>query len=81
MTDALDEKVFKLVDGGKKIDLFQPTETKVDSTDIMNLSILKKTNLGVISFNITNLLDETYQRPEGYTQNGRLVNLGFRLGF
>ena len=47
----------------------------------MNLSILKETNLGVLSFNITNLLDENYQRPEGYTQNGRLVNLGFRLGF
>ena len=47
----------------------------------MNLSILKETNLGVLSFNIKNLLDEMYQRPEGYTQNGRLVNVGFRLGF
>ena len=65
---------------GKSFD-YKPSITKVDSTDIMNLSILKETNLGVLSFNITNLLDEIYQRPEGYTQNGRLVNLGFRLGF
>lgn len=65
---------------GKSFD-YKPNITKVDSTDVMNLSILKKTNLGVLSFNITNLLDEKYQRPEGYTQNGRLVNLGFRLTY
>ena len=47
----------------------------------MNLSILKETKLGVLSFNITNLLDEKYQRPEGYTQNGRMVNFGFRLAY
>ena len=47
----------------------------------MNISILKETNLGILSFNITNLLDEIYQRPEGYTQNGRLINLGFRFNY
>ena len=47
----------------------------------MNLSILKKTNLGVLSLNITNLLDEIYQRPEGYTQNGRLLRFGFKNSF
>ena len=47
----------------------------------MNLSILKETNFGVLSFNITNLLDEIYQRPEGYTQNGRLFRFGFKKLF
>ena len=55
--------------------------TKVDSTDIMNMSISKKSNVGVFSFNITNLLDENYQRPYGYSQNGRAVRFGFRNFF
>ena len=29
----------------------------------------------------TNLLDEAYQRPEGYTQNGRLLRFGFKNSF
>ena len=65
---------------GKSFD-YKPSITKVDSTDIMNISILKETNLGILSFNITNLLDEIYQRPEGYTQNGRLFNLGFKFNY
>ena len=47
----------------------------------MNLSVSKKINIGVISLKISNLLDEQYQRPYGYSQNGRLFNLGFRLNY
>ncbi len=65
---------------GKSFD-YAPTVKKVDSTDIMNLSVSKKTYIGVVSLNITNLLDEQYQRPYGYSQNGRLFNLGFRLNY
>ena len=65
---------------GKSFD-FAPSVTKVDSTDIMNFSVSKKINFGVLNFNITNLLDEGYQRPHGYSQNGRLINIGFRLGY
>ncbi len=65
---------------GKSFD-YAPSVTKVDSTDIMNMSISKKTNVGVFSFNITNLLDENYQRPYGYSQNGRAVRFGFRNFF
>jgi len=65
---------------GKSFD-YDPGVKKVDSTDIMNLSFSKKINFGFISFNITNLLDETYQRPQGYQQNGRLFKFGFRNSF
>ena len=65
---------------GKSFD-FAPTVTKVDSTDIMNLSFSKNINIGVLSFNISNLLDEAYQRPHGYSQNGRLINIAFRMAY
>ncbi len=65
---------------GKSFD-YDPGVKKVDSTDIMNLSFSKKINFGFISFNITNLLDEAYQRPQGYQQNGRLFKFGFRNSF
>ena len=62
---------------GKVFD-YAPAVTKVDSTDIMNLSLSKETNFGLLSLNITNLLDEKYQRPHGYEQNGRQLNFGFK---
>ena len=65
---------------GKSFD-YAPTVTKVDSTDIMNLSILKNIGFSVVSFNVSNLLDENYQRPYGYSQNGRLFNLRFRINY
>ncbi len=65
---------------GKSFD-YAPSVTKVDSTDTMNISISKKTNTGVFSINISNLLDENYQRPYGYSQNGRIVRFGFRNSF
>jgi len=65
---------------GKSFD-YAPTVTKVDSTDIMNVSASKEINIGILSFNISNLLNEAYQRPHGYSQNGRLINIGFRLDY
>ena len=65
---------------GKSFD-YAPTVTKVDSTDIMNLSFLKKTNIGILSFKITNLLDEAYQKPYGYSQNERKISFGFRRAY
>ena len=65
---------------GKSFD-YAPTVKKVDSTDIMNLSLSKNLIFGSLSFNITNLLDEKYQRPYGYSQNGRLFNLKLRTNY
>ena len=51
---------------------------KVDSTDIMNLSLNKEINKINWSINITNLTDEIYQRPDTYNQEGRKIGLSFR---
>ncbi len=65
---------------GKSFD-YAPGVTKVDSTDVMNLSISKKYNLGILSINISNLLDENYQRPYGYSQDGRIFKIGLSNNF
>lgn len=65
---------------GKSFD-FAPTVKKVDSTDIMNISISKNTYVGIFSLHISNLTDEYYQRPYGYSQNGRLIRFGFKNSF
>ena len=65
---------------GKSFD-YAPTIKKVDSTDIMNISIFKITDGGTFGFHIKNLTDEYYQRPYGYSQNGRLIRFGFKNNF
>ncbi len=65
---------------GKSFD-YAPSVTKVDSTDIMNISISRKTNFGIFSVNVDNLLDEKYQRPYGYGQNDRKIRFGFKSFF
>ena len=65
---------------GKVFD-YAPTITKVDSTDIMNLSLTKKISSNLWSINLTNLLDENYQRPHGYSQEGRKVRLNFKKSY
>ena len=65
---------------GKSFD-YAPTITKVDSTDIMDLSLFKKINFGTLNLSIKNLLDENYQRPNGYSQNKRKIYFGFKNNF
>ncbi len=50
----------------------------MDSTDITDVSLLKKIHGYDLSLNISNIFDEGYQRPHGYTQEGRQINFGFR---
>ena len=54
---------------------------EMDSTDIVNFSLRK--NLGSLQLylNSTNLLDEIYQRPHGYSQDGRLFKIGLKTTF
>ncbi len=65
---------------GKSFD-YAPSIKKVDSTDIVNMSISKKINSVDMNLNITNLLNESYQRPYGYSQNGRLLNIKIKLQY
>jgi len=50
----------------------------MDSTDIADISLLKNYRGYNWSFNITNLFDESYQRPHGYTQEGKQIRFGIR---
>tara|TARA_B100000700_G_scaffold19896_1_gene19431 strand:+ start:191 stop:2041 length:1851 start_codon:yes stop_codon:yes gene_type:complete len=51
---------------------------KVDSSDIMNLSISKDFYGNKWFLNISNLTDEAYKRPDTYNQEGRRIGLSFR---
>ncbi len=51
---------------------------KIDSTDIMNLSLSKEIYNSIWSLNIFNLTDEVYQRPDTYNQERRRIGLSFR---
>mgnify|MGYP003952138067 CR=1 FL=1 len=50
----------------------------MDSSDIADISLLKSYQGYDWSFNITNLFDESYQRPHGYTQEGRQIRFGIK---
>jgi len=50
---------------------------KVDSTDIMNISLSKDINKTKWFLNITNLTDEVYERPDTYNQEKRKIGLSF----
>jgi len=49
----------------------------MDSTDIADLSLLKKFQSYNWSLKITNLFDENFQRPHGYAQDGRRIKFEF----
>ena len=53
----------------------------MDSTDILNLSLTKNLRTYDLQLNITNILNEKYQRPHGYSQNERLINFGIKSSF
>ena len=68
---------------GKHFDTHSSTYSTIemDSTDIVDISLNKKFGIYDVSFNASNLLDEKYQRPHGYSQNDRLFNLTLKTNF
>ena len=54
---------------------------KMNSTNLINLSVSKKINNNIFKINLTNLFNEKYQRPHGYSQDKRRLNLEFRTKF
>ena len=68
---------------GKHFDTHSSTFATVElgSTDIVNLSISKKIGEYDFYLHSANILNEKYQRPHGYSQNGRLFNIGFKLNY
>ena len=51
---------------------------EMDSTDIIDLKLTKKINNNDFFIKITNLFDETYQRPHGYNQEKRIIKFGIK---
>lgn len=51
------------------------------STDIVDISLTKNWFGNVISLNLTNLLNERYEKPATYTQDGRQLRFGFRKSY
>jgi len=66
---------------GKVFDYVGYNIEKVDSTDLINLSLSKKIFNNLFTLNINNLMNENYQRPEGYSQNNRQISLSYRKAF
>ena len=50
----------------------------MDSTDILDLSLNKIINGNEIYLKISNMLNETFQKPHGYNQENRMIKFGFR---
>ena len=66
---------------GKYIDWDGAKNSSQKSTDLINMSITKNLFGNVFSLRITNLLNERYQKPATYSQNGRELKFGFKKFF
>ena len=51
----------------------------MDSTDLIDLKINKKVDNKNYYLKITNLLNESYQRPHGYNQDQRILKFGLKI--
>ena len=66
---------------GRFIDYNGSTNSRQKSTDLVDLSIKKNWFGNVISINITNLLNERYEKPATYSQDGRQFRLALRKSY
>ena len=53
----------------------------VKSTDLVDFSISKNVFGNIFSLKMTNLLNEKYERPATYSQDGRQIRLGFKKNY
>ena len=66
---------------GKFIDYNGSINTPQKSTDLFDLSIRKNWFGSIISLNISNLLNERYEKPATYSQDGRKLRIGLTRKF
>ncbi len=66
---------------GDHIDWTGSKNEFVKSVDLVDMSIRKNWFGNIISLNFTNLLNERYEKPATYSQDGRMVNFGFRRAY
>ena len=53
----------------------------LDGIFLIDVSLKKDFGIFNMNFKITNLFNENYQRPHGYSQNGRLFNIGLTKSY
>jgi len=63
---------------GQYVDWDGSQNSKQKSTDLVNMLISKDWFSYIISFNVTNLLNEHYEKPATYSQDGRQFRIGFK---
>ena len=66
---------------GSHIDWTGSKNEFVKSVDLVDMSIRKNLYGNIISLNFTNLLNERYEKPATYSQDGRMVNFGFKRSY
>ena len=66
---------------GKHIDWTGSKNAFVKSIDLVDMSIMKNWNNNKISLNFTNLLNERYEKPGTYSQDGRMFNIAFKRNY
>ena len=66
---------------GDHIDWTGSKNEFVKSVDLVEMSIRKNWYDNIFSLNFTNLLNERYEKPGTYSQDGRAVSLGFRKAY
>ena len=54
---------------------------EVKSTNIVNMVVTKNLHGSAFKVNISNLLNERYERPITYSQDGRQLRLGYVKNF
>ena len=62
---------------GQHIDWDGSKNSRQKSTDLVDLSIKKNWFGNILSINLTNLLNERYEKPATYSQDGRQLKVGF----
>ena len=65
---------------GKYFDTHSSTfqTIEMDSTNVLDLALNTIINGNEMYLKISNILNETYQKPHGYNQENRVIRLGFR---
>lgn len=66
---------------GEYVDWNGTENAKQKSTDIVNLSIIKNLNRSVYFIKLSNLLNERYEKPATYSQDGINIRVGFKNTF
>ena len=66
---------------GKYLDWDGSDNTFQKSTDIVDLSAQKNLSGSFLTLSIQNLLNERYEKPATYTQDGRNFRIGFRKSY